>query len=295
MIIEGFTYVRNGLKMDYPFLVSIQSILPVVDRMIVVVGNSEDGTREAVENLNDPKIEIIDNLWDEELRTSGAIFRQQANIGVDALRGDWGIHIQADEVIHEKDLAKLREQIELAQARPEVDGLLFPFYHFRGDYFHIHNTRRTHPYEIRAFKTGRNVRSYKDSQGFRIFDPNDPGDVGTKLKVLKTDIPIFHYSYTRHPSLMKRKANYFHRFWHGDEWLKAHTEDGLFNFNEVDILERFEGSHPALMAPIIARKDWDFVYDPSQSNMKPKEKFLYWVQRKFGKRLFGYKNYKLIR
>lgn len=293
MVIEGFTYVRNGLKMGYPFLASIRSLLPVVDRMIVVVGNSDDGTREAIEALNDDRIVIIDSVWDEELRQSGQIFRQQSNLGVDALRGDWGIHIQADEVLHEKDLEELLEQIKLADSRPDIDGLLFPFYHFWGDYGHIQNTRRTHPFEIRAFKTGRNVRSYKDSQGFRIFNPQVPDDAGTKLKVLKTRIPIYHYSYTRHPSLMKRKSNYFHRFWHSDDWLKTHTSEGLFDFNEVDHLEPFKGSHPALMEPIIAKKDWDFEYDPSRSNMSPKEKLLYRIEKISGKRLFSYKNYEL--
>ncbi len=60
MKIDGFTYVRNGLKMGYPFVASIRSLLPIVDSMIVVVGDSEDGTREAVENIGGDKITIVD-------------------------------------------------------------------------------------------------------------------------------------------------------------------------------------------------------------------------------------------
>ncbi len=49
--------------MDYPFLQSIQSVLPVVDEFVVVVGDSTDGTRDAILKLS-PKIRIVDTVWD---------------------------------------------------------------------------------------------------------------------------------------------------------------------------------------------------------------------------------------
>ena len=79
----------------------------------------------------------------------------------------------------------------------DVDGLVFPFIHFWEDFTHVRNIRRTHAFEIRAFKNHRNIRSYIDSQGFRKFDPSLPEDKGVKLHVLKTDIPIYHYPYNR--------------------------------------------------------------------------------------------------
>ncbi len=39
MLVSGFTFVRNGIKLDYPFIESIQSLLPIVDELIVVCGN----------------------------------------------------------------------------------------------------------------------------------------------------------------------------------------------------------------------------------------------------------------
>ena len=56
MIIDGFTYVRNGFKMGYPFIQSIQSVLPIINKLIVVVGDSNYGTKEAIENLRNEKI-----------------------------------------------------------------------------------------------------------------------------------------------------------------------------------------------------------------------------------------------
>lgn len=88
MKISGFTYIRNGFKMGYPFMASIQSLLPVVDELIVVVGDSEDGTREAIVNLMNDKIIIIDSIWSEEKRKNGEIFREQSNIGLSKINGD---------------------------------------------------------------------------------------------------------------------------------------------------------------------------------------------------------------
>ena len=294
MRIEGFTYVRNGFKMGYPFLPSINSVLPIVDQLFVVVGDSEDGTREAIENLKNDKIVIVDSIWEEEKRVNGEIFKDQANLGLQKVTGDWAIHIQADEVLNEADGEKLINYIHEADELKEVDGLLFPFYHFWGDYQHIRKTRRTHAFEIRAFKNNRNVQSYRDSMGFRIFKPESSENNGTKLKVLKTDIPIYHYAYTRHPKLMNKKANYFDRFWHSNEWLKNNTKEADFDYNEVDRLEPYEGSHPIYMGDVIKQKDWEFNYDPSKSNMRFKDRIFNGFEKQFKLRLFEYKNYILV-
>jgi len=99
MEIDGFTYVRNGIRVGYPFIASIQSLLPIVNKMIVVVGDSDDGTREAIENLKNEKIVIVDSIWGEDKRKSGEIFRDQSNLGINNTSADWAIHLQADEVL----------------------------------------------------------------------------------------------------------------------------------------------------------------------------------------------------
>ena len=42
MKISGFTIIRNAVLNDYPIVEAIQSVLPVVDEMIVLIGNSDD-------------------------------------------------------------------------------------------------------------------------------------------------------------------------------------------------------------------------------------------------------------
>jgi len=55
MKISGFTIIRNAIVNDYPIVEAIRSILPIVDEMIVLVGDSEDATETLIKNINDPK------------------------------------------------------------------------------------------------------------------------------------------------------------------------------------------------------------------------------------------------
>ena len=44
MKVSAFTFIKNGQILGYPFLESIQSILPIFDEFIINVGESEDET-----------------------------------------------------------------------------------------------------------------------------------------------------------------------------------------------------------------------------------------------------------
>ncbi len=59
MKVSGFTFLRNGQKLGYPFAASIRSILPIVDEFVVALGPCEDDTEKMVREIGDPKIRII--------------------------------------------------------------------------------------------------------------------------------------------------------------------------------------------------------------------------------------------
>ncbi|MBC7904441.1 MAG: glycosyltransferase family 2 protein [Gemmatimonadaceae bacterium] len=299
MKVSGFSYIRNGFLYDYPFLESIQSVLPLCDEFIMVVGDSHDGTREAIEKLDNPKIKIVDTKWDDNMREKGYIFAQQANIGLDHVTGDWAFHIQADEVIHEKDLPLIRQSMERWLDDKSVEGLLFHFINFFGDYRHFGPSRRYHNKEIRIVRNDTAIRSYRDSQGFRRY--NDPSkqleEKGEKLNVKLIDSTVYHYSYVKNPETQVRKQVEFGKRWiDNDEKLQEYLKKNAkgFNYNAVDVLETFQGSHPSVMQTRIRNQDWDFKYDPSRNNMSLKEKLLYIIQKQTGKQLFSYKNYRII-
>ena len=59
MKVSGFTFVKNAVKYGYPVVESITSLLPIVDEMIVCLGDSEDETNELIGSIGSDKIKII--------------------------------------------------------------------------------------------------------------------------------------------------------------------------------------------------------------------------------------------
>jgi glycosyltransferase involved in cell wall biosynthesis len=298
MKLSGYTYVRNGIQLDYPFVESIKSVLSICDEFIVVLGDSQDKSREAIQSINSDKIRIVDSVWDFSKREGGVVFAEQSNIGLDHVSGDWVFHIQADEVIHEDDLYKIKESINKYDSNPKVQGMILPYYHFWGGYNYIRTTRKVHRYEVRLFRNLKGIRSYRDSQGFRLYSSVDnylKGETGKKLRVKKIDAPMFHYKRVRPPEKMKEKMNMFFKLYKDDAWLKKYEEKGtVYDYNKIDKLEEFHKSHPAVMKERVDNQNWEFVYDKSKQTMKFKYRVLYVFEKITGYRLFEYKNYKII-
>ena len=286
MKISGFTFIRNGVELDYPFIESITSVLPAVDEMVIVVGDCSDGTKEKILALQDPKIRIINTVWDESLRKGGEILAQQTNIALDHITGDWGFYIQGDEVIHEKYLENVRSAMQKWQNHPEVEGLLFKYQHFYGSYEYIGTSRKWYRQEIRIVRNDPSIRSYKDAQGFR--------KNGKKLQVKAVDAYIYHYGWVRDPKAQLKKSVSFNKYWHDDKWIEENIDATSFDYNLLESLERFEDTHPAVMKDRIVSKNWKFTYDPSKKRMSFKEKLSFWIEKNTGWRPGEYKNYTLI-
>lgn len=298
MKISGFSYIRNGFIYGYPFIQSIKSILPICDEFIIAVGDSQDDTKEAIMDIGDPKIKIIDTIWDETMRISGKIFAQQANIALREISGDWAFHIQADEIIHENDLDKIHDHIKLANDDKKTEGFLFDFLNFYGSYNYLNDTRHQHTKEIRIFRNNSNIYSYRDSQGMRKYPSYDDylnNHKGHKLNVKYIQIPIYHYTYVRNPINMNEKRKFFESFWHDDNYIEnKYQVKEEFDYYNIERVKLFSGSHPSVMKDIIEKEDWQF--DPSKlhKSLNRKEKLIYWIEDKTNYRIGEYKNYKII-
>ena len=101
MKICGFTFVRNAVKYGYPVVESITSILDLCDEFIVLVGNSKDGTRQLIQNINSDKIKIFDSVWDDSLREGGRVLAIETDKAFEKIseKADWTFYLQADEVV----------------------------------------------------------------------------------------------------------------------------------------------------------------------------------------------------
>lgn len=288
MRVSGFSFVRNGIRLAYPFEESILSVLPLVDEFVMNVGQGDDGTLERIRVLQTkhPKIKIIESTWDEKLRQEGKILAQQTDIALAACTGDWGLYIQADEVLHEDDYQRIRDSLARAQAREDVDGLLFRYEHFYGDFFVVNRNPVAYREEVRAIKLGRGIGSYRDAQGFRK---------GTdKLRVLESGARIFHYGWVRPPKTMEEKTRIMDRLYHEAE----NATGDNHRYKHIIGLERYRGTHPQVMQQKISEKDWtlDLLAEPMVFTAGDIRKFfsLLW-ERMTGRLPFAYRNFIRVR
>ena len=137
MKVSGFTFLRNGQKLGYPFVASIRSILPLVDEFVIALGPCDDDTEKMLREIGDPKIRIIPTQWNERIRSDysvkGFVYGQQKSIALFNCTGDWAFYLEADEVLHENDLPKIRAAMEKHLDDERVEALAFDYLHFYGN------------------------------------------------------------------------------------------------------------------------------------------------------------------
>jgi len=169
-----------------------------------------------------------------------------------------------------------------------VEGLLFDYVHFYGNYDYVGNSRKWYRNEIRIIKNNKTIRSYRDAQGFRKTDD-------TKLKVKKIDACVYHYGWVKPPKAQQAKQESFHKMWHNDEWMKKNIAAvDEFDYSIVDSLELFKDTHPEVMKKRVGEQNWKFSYDSSKIKLSLKDKVLRQIEKSTGWRPGEYKNYKLI-
>jgi hypothetical protein len=291
MKVTGFTIIRNAITYDYPVVEAIQSILPVCDEFVVGVGNSDDGTLELIKSVKSDKIRIIETVWDDSKREGGLLLSIETNKVFDAIGkdSDWCFYIQSDECVHEKDLPVIKAAMEKYKDDKEVEGLLFDYKHFYGHYNYIGVGRRWYSKEIRIIKNNKNIRSYKDAQGFRTKDDR-------KLNVRSIKASIYHYGWVKSPKAQQAKQENFHKMWHDDTWMKENVpvvEE--FDYSNIDLLEEFKGTHPLVYKDRIAKANWKFNYDRSKIKISLKNRLLHFIEHTFGWRVGENKNYFLLK
>ncbi len=296
MFVSGLTIVKNGVKLRYPFLESIQSLLPVCDEFIAVIGDCEDDTRDRIMALNSPKIKIVDTVWDPEMREGGKILAHQTNIGIDHCKGDWIFYMQADDMVHEKDLPEIKAEMEACLGDPAIEGLLFPYHHFwTYDYITIGRAYRR---EIRIVRNISGLRSYRDAQGFRKYPSiadYDGGHPGVKLQCKLIRPHVYAYGRVRPPKEEHEKILEFVRYWQSDaEIAKRFEGKDQFEYEKVDRVLSFPADgHPALMAERIRLNTYHVV--PQQGHYTLRKRLRNWVERLTGWRIGEYKNYKIVK
>ena len=254
MKVSGCTFLRNGVKLGYPFVESIRSVLPIVDEFIIALGPSDDGTRELLEQMRDPKIRILDTQWNEKIRNDqklkGFVYGQQKSIALFNCTGDWAFYLEGDEVLHEEDLPKIKESMHKHLDNPRVEALFFHYIHFyanKNTYVWSPSWYRTAPRVVRN-----NICVWAPKGLFFIV--MDSRAKGRYPRAASANARIFHYGNIRTQEQWNLKTDLVHKFWS--------DQPRYFKYGNLDpkILRSFTGTHPQ------AIQEWlppaDGMYQP---------------------------------
>ncbi|MHB8612743.1 MAG: glycosyltransferase family 2 protein [Candidatus Dormibacteraceae bacterium] len=257
MKVSGFTIARNAIRLGYPIEQSIRSLLPLVDELVVAVGDSDDGTSELVSGIGDPKIKAFPTTWDMTKRAGGVVLAEQTNLALARCTGDWAVYLQTDELLHEDEIDLIRGRLQRHLHSP-VEGLSFSYLHFYGSYGTVQdNWCRWYWREVRAVKTGIGVVSIGDAAGFKI----DIG--GRRRRLIRADsgARVYHYGWSRPPAVMSEKRQHIQGFYQGEGHVAGAPAEPMETenpYHHLGHLRRFNASHPALMAGLVAAQGWKF-------------------------------------
>ena len=288
MKVSGFTFIRNGSVLGYPYLESIRSILPIVDEFVVNVGFSSDDTLEQIRSIGDPKIRIVESAWNENMRDRGFVYAQQTMIAQFNCTSDWAFYIQGDEVVHEDDLPKIRAAIDKADTDERIEGLLFDYIHFFGGTDTIAISPAWYRKEVRIIRN--NIRTIfpSDAQFFLVLGKNRKGRYP---RVIHSNARIFHYGHVRPTTAMQEKMNQVSKYWN-------HAPPDFSKYSiDPEAIAKFTGSHPALVNDWIekyAEKTFSPPKDHILTQREKRHRLTMWIEKKFGTEL-SKKHYKLVK
>jgi hypothetical protein len=290
MKVTGFSFIKDAVKYDYPVMEAIRSILPICTHFVVAVGQSSDETLALIRKIAPEKITIIETVWDETMREGGRVLAIETDKAYQAIEddSDWCFYIQGDEVVHERYLPVIQEQMIKFKDRPDVDGLLFHYLHFYGSYDYVAAASNFYKSEIRIIRKRPSFFSYRDAQGFRKNE-------NEKLNVIPIEAFISHYGWVKQPKAMQAKQENFNKYWHDDAWVEQHIAKAEeFDYSTIKSLKKFEGTHPEIMNERIKGINWNFDVELSYTNYSFKDRCKHFLKACFGIDL-NYKNYKVLK
>jgi len=265
--------------------------LPLVDEFVIALGPCDDDTEKMVRDIGDPKIRIIATTWNEKMRgdysVGGFVYGQQKSIALFNCTGDWAFYLEADEVLHENDLPRIRAAMERHLNDPRVEALAFDYLHFYGNKNTIAWSPGWYRSEVRIL---RNTIPAWSSEAL-FFNILDSHKKSRHPRAAHTGATIFHYGWVRSEAQMDLKSATVQKYW--DD-----SKPKPMDYAQVDsaVLRLFSGTHPKTAQDWLPVADGVFKADPKHqlTAREKKHRRMVWLEEKLGFR-FDKKHYRLVR
>lgn len=288
MKVSGFTFLRNGVLLGYPFIESLKSLLSVCDEVVVAVGQSQDDTLEQVLGIGDARIRVIETAWNEAMQDRGYVYAQQKMSAQFSCSGDWAFYLEGDEVIHEDDAPKIRAALERHLNNPEVEALAFNYHHFYGAPDKVARSPAWYRTAVRVMRN--TVRNYSpDGLFFVVMDQNRRGRYP---RAALAGVPIYHYGHVRKSAAMQEKINQVSRYWQHTP--KQHDYGAI----DPQTVHLFTGKHPAVVSAWLEENAEQHFVPDADHVLTRRERRHRWMMRLeslLGHADLTHKHYKLVR
>jgi hypothetical protein len=217
----------------------------------------------------------------------GFVFGQQKSIALFNCTGDWAFYLEADEVVHENDLPKIRAAMERHLNDSRVEALVF-------DYLHFYGNANTYAWSPRWYRTEarilRNTIPAWGPEGL-FFVVQDTHRRGRFPRAAHTGATIFHYGWVRSETQMNLKASVTHQYWEDKPAAKV-------DYTQIDpaTLKSFTGTHPKVVQDWLPKAEGMFQADPDYqlSSRERKHRLMLKLEQWSGFR-FSKKHYRLVR
>lgn len=252
MTLGGSVVIRNGNSLDFCWREAVKSLLPVCDVVSICDGQSNDGTQEEIREWmkSEPKISLCVYPWPEP-KGDPDFFVKWINYGREHVPADWHFQLDADEVLHEKSYAEIREFIKAGGRTATVTR---------------HNFWRDHRHLIpEGHCCGRRVVRLAPTNIWLASDGPHPNGNEAANMAQPTEIEIFHYGFIRRRDAFFKKerllqgyffATYDPRLEKAEtvqgNWMEAEGVTGWEN-NLVD----FTGTHPEVAKPWLKERGYE--------------------------------------
>lgn len=238
--LAGILCIRNGDLLDYCWRESGKSMLGVCDELLICDSDSDDGTRQAMDEwaAKEPRITLANFPWTDPVRTN-LFWLEWLNYARQHAKSEHVFFLDADEVLHEDSYDIIRRAAQSKQA------IYCRRYNFWRDAQHL--IPEGVCLGTKVLRCGPKPYWY----------PSDyPDPLGRSEPIcsmaVESNAKIMHYGFLRRRDAFFRKARAVHRIWIGqiDPRLESAEHDaGNWMENSkvadwVNDVVPFKGTHP---------------------------------------------------
>lgn len=196
MLLSVYTYIKNSIQHDLHAIDMLKHHLPLADEIIVNEGFSTDGTYELISKI-DSKIRIFQTVWAKPA-DSFAWYIPLKDAARRECKGEWCLHLDADEFVPEWEFEEIRRFIRTTSEHLAA----FHFLNFYGNYKVYHPNPEAIRWPGRKMILHRNrpdIEFWGDGANVRM--------AGTELKW--EGIPLrfhcHHFGTVRDPGTLRHK------------------------------------------------------------------------------------------